>query len=149
LPAIAVGGVVLAAQCDVAAGTMAANAAVRSLAVFLAVSLAVIADDAGSMPARRTSRPSSRRKPRASITTATRPSPCGSNKQAAASAGATQGAATSATQSAMLAAGACQYRDGLSEINIASCSHNQRIPFSGKIGIGSRPQACRYDTHAA
>src|SRR4030088_2272702 len=41
----------------------------------------------GSMPARRTSRPSCRRKLRASITAATRPSPCGSNTHPAASAG--------------------------------------------------------------
>src|SRR5882724_5133781 len=39
------------------------------------------------MPARRTSRPSCRRSVRASITAATRPSPCGSNAQPAETAG--------------------------------------------------------------
>jgi hypothetical protein len=41
----------------------------------------------GSMPASRTSRPSCRRKLRASITAATRPPPCGSKEHPAASAG--------------------------------------------------------------
>src|SRR6476620_6869319 len=57
----------------------------------IAVSAAfVLSDAAGSTPARRTSRPSSSRKVRASITAATRPSPCGSKAHPADRAGATE-----------------------------------------------------------
>ena len=54
----------------------------RSIAASADVRLA-LSTATGSMPARRTSRPSCSRKVRASITAATRPSPCGSKEQPA------------------------------------------------------------------
>ena len=67
LAAVTIRRVVIAAQGDVATGDEAASAAVR-----LAASV-----ETGSMPASLMSRPSARRKLRASVIAATRPSPCG------------------------------------------------------------------------